>query len=385
MTTIEGADARLGATVFSPAAVIRPTARPEPRKGERIPSLDGLRAVAIGLVALSHLAGERSFPIPFAPVDKIDAGPLGVRVFFVLSGYLITGLLLRELKDTGTLRLGRFYLRRTFRIFPAYYVFIAVIVAAAQVGLVTLWPGDIAAGLTYTMNFHRHHSWVLGHAWSLAVEEQFYLVWPAALLLLGRRRALWVAGALLLVLPVARLIAYERGLIGPDNPRSWLTYADALATGCLLAGLGGRLWRWQLYRSAVLSRTFPVVPLMIPVISTGFDRPRFSALAGLTLLNLAIAVTIDGCVRRPVGWGVRLLNWRPIATIGVLSYSLYLWQEPFLDRSTVAWYTTFPLNVGPAALAAFASYRLVERPFLSLRRRFEPAALPPRTAAAPAK
>jgi len=159
----------------------QPTMPPTPsRFGGRIPSLDGIRAISIGLVIFSHLAGTHHFPVRWS-IFSSDLGMLGVRVFFVISGFLITTLLLEEYADSGGISLPWFYFRRTLRIFPAAYAFIAVIFILHGLDLVSLQSRDMLHALTYTMNysqdsFHRH-SWTMYHLWSLSVEEQFYLLW----------------------------------------------------------------------------------------------------------------------------------------------------------------------------------------------------------------
>ena len=160
----------------------------------RIPSLDGLRAIAIGLVVFGHLCGTSNFfpRSTFAPLG--DFGVFGVRVFFVISGFLITFLMLDEIEATGTVSLKRFYLRRSLRIFPASYVFILFVFLSSRLGWPTLLPGDLFHAVTYTVNYDKHTSWEVGHLWSLSVEEQFYCWWPAAMRVLGSRRSLKLAG-----------------------------------------------------------------------------------------------------------------------------------------------------------------------------------------------
>jgi hypothetical protein len=140
-------------------------------RGDRIPSLDGLRAISIGLVLFGHLLGTSGFFLPLEANKHLALGELGVRVFFVISGFLITNLLLTELAAAGRIHIGRFYLRRTFRIFPPYYVFILVLALAALARWIELAPGDLFHTLTYTSNYDATRSWNVGHTWSLSVEE----------------------------------------------------------------------------------------------------------------------------------------------------------------------------------------------------------------------
>src|SRR5215831_9701446 len=217
-------------------------------KNGRIRSLDGLRAISIGLVMVSHLVGTRGFPIPDRVGRVFELGELGVRVFFVISGFLITSILLRELKSSQTINLPKFYFRRTLRIFPPYYLFLFALTLAGALGLIALNPGDLIHALTYTSNYHSDRSWLVGHTWSLAVEEQFYILWPAVLLLLGKRKGLWLAAACLLAAPFLRIGIWEafpdiRAGIG----QRFETVADSIAAGCLLAGIRPRLHSWPAY------------------------------------------------------------------------------------------------------------------------------------------
>ena len=350
----------------------------------RIPSLDGLRAISIGLVMFGHLNGTRGFPLSRSVSEEIvDWGSIGVRVFFVISGFLITRLLIDEQEKTGTISLRRFYFRRTLRIFPAYYVFILCMALAASFGLLVLRPGDILAALTYTMNYHWSHAWNLGHTWSLSVEEQFYLLWPAALVLAGLRRGLKIAFLFVLAAPFIRI-----GLLAMPGAASGMgfrfeTVGDALAIGCLLAGLRDSIWQNRLYRSFLESRWFVLAPVLIFVVSVlptleanrsfGFDVVYEATynFVGITLINVLIAMCIDWTIRNSKSGIGHLLNWRPLAFIGTLSYSLYLWQEPFIHRTGTATWTSFPLNILLAFVFATASFYLIEQPALRFRQSIE--------------
>ncbi len=204
----------------------------------RIPSLDGLRAISIALVLIAHLAGTRNFPLSEVTGNFWGLGEFGVRVFFVISGFLITGLLMQELNgEGGRIRLGRFYLRRTLRIFPPYYSLLAALGIASLLGAVTLAPHDLAHSATYTSNYDLGRSWFVGHTWSLSVEEQFYLLWPAVLLMAGLRRGFFIAAAVVLLSPFIRVAEWELfRSAGAGVGMRFETVADSIATGCLLAG-----------------------------------------------------------------------------------------------------------------------------------------------------
>lgn len=337
----------------------------------RIPSLDGLRAFSIALVLLSHLAGTDHFALRAGAFREYgDLGYLGVRVFFVISGFLITSLLLAEHRKTETISLREFYVRRVFRIFPAFYTYLIVIVALSATGQLTLMDGDVAHATTYTTNYHYHRSWHLGHVWSLSVEEQFYLVWPLAMLWLGRKRGMMAAAAVIAAGPFLRVAAW---FVFPDLRddvimESFPTVADALATGCLLAGARDWLWRRGWYRRFLQSWTFVLVPCLVLLFNMP-HRVSFDYTLGITFMNLGIALCIDRVIRLPDGVTGRVLNWGPIAWVGTLSYSLYLWQEPFLNPHSNHPFASFPLNLAVAFALAVASYYLVEKAALRLRDR----------------
>lgn len=339
----------------------------------RIPSLDGLRAISIALVLLAHLSGTRNF-FPVTLLSYVgDIGNLGVRIFFVISGFLITTLLLAEVKKTGGVSLPWFYFRRTLRIFPAAYFFSTVMVILSLWGIVTLNPGDTLHSFTYTMNFHLNRSWYAGHLWSLSVEEQFYLLWPAAIAFLGPGRSMWVAAATFFAAPIFRTITWFFLPAYHDYiPTAFPTIADPLAIGCLLACMRGRLEKNSAYLRFLESGWIVLAPVGALVINAAMTgRPRVSFIVGQTLVNLAIALCIHRAVLIPADWAGKILNAKPLQIIGVLSYSIYLWQQMFINRESNSLWTSFPINLICVAIASLASYLLVEHPCLELRKRLE--------------
>jgi peptidoglycan/LPS O-acetylase OafA/YrhL len=346
-----------------------------PELPKRIPSLDGLRAISIGLVILAHLAGTLDLPPAFHHLDHL--GNLGVKIFFVISGFLISTLLLGEFRASGRISIKNFYGRRVLRIFPAFFTYFFIILAAALLGIISLRPGDAAHAVTFTMNYHHDRAWYLNHLWSLSVEEQFYLLWPALLLLLGPRRALLLAFAVIFLSPLARAyMMFVREADSSAMTREFQAVADALATGCLLAGTYNWLGRQRPYLALLRSPLFLVVPVLgfgIPLALFAV-KPGLYYLIGQTLAHLAIAICIDRSVRFSGDHFGRLLNTPPLVLIGTLSYSLYLWQEPFLNPMAASWsrFNSFPLNLGLTIVCAMASYQFVEKPFLGLRRVFQP-------------
>ncbi len=327
------------------------------------------------MVVAGHLVQTNGSPIPEGPLrDRIvSLAPLGVRVFFVLSGYLITRLLLVELAGSARIDLARFYLRRTLRIGLPYYAVVGGAVAMAGAGWLTLATADVVHALTFTVNYQPTRSWALGHAWSLSVEEQFYLLWPAGLYFLGRARGLGLAGILLVLCPLIR-VAYFYGapsLVEEEVGYRLETVADALAIGVLLAGVHPGLAASPAWQRALTSRWFAAVPLVVLAVALTDQRWLVNLAAGITVQNAGLGACLAWALTWPAGAVGRTLNHPALVQVGVMSYSIYLWQQLFLNPMSGAWVARFPLNLVLAAAAALASYQLVERPALYLRVRRE--------------
>jgi peptidoglycan/LPS O-acetylase OafA/YrhL len=334
----------------------------------RIGSLDGLRAISIMLVCLGHLVGTVNFPEFLLPLHNI--GNLGVKIFFVISGFLITLLLLQEKNLTGSINLKRFYFRRTIRLFPAFYFYIICIALADMCSLITLNPGDLLHAATYTMNYHSERSWWLNHTWSLAVEEQFYLIWPGLICLLGVFRAKNVAIAVLILIPIVRCIMWYLLDASPSAmTRQFEAIADALASGCLLAYLyqgGFRLPKWS---QSWLFILVPISMVVLPGALYKIDSGLFYTL-GQSYINLTAAVMVLRYLSVCEGFSYQILNSKAAIWLGAMSYSLYLWQEPFLNSWVTDWYASWPINLLLAlACACFSTY-MIEKPLMQYKYRF---------------
>ncbi|HJT86882.1 MAG TPA: acyltransferase [Bryobacteraceae bacterium] len=327
-----------------------------------IPGLDGLRALSIAFVLVAHLTGTRGFPY-FHPLENF--GEFGVRIFFVISGYLITSLLLKELLRSGGISLPRFYFRRVLRLFPASYFLLAATAVLAAGHVVELKHWDLVFGATYSMNYYDGRGWPLGHLWSLAVEEQFYLIWPLAFALSGPVRSRRGLLTLLAVVPVLRLASLW---LAPAL--NFVVWSDALATGCLLALLRDDLFAYPSYKRLLASRWFFLIPLAA-VAAVYTPSTKVYWLVSESLMNVAIALCIDWVMRHPAGAVGHVLNAPAVSFAGILSYSLYLWQQMFLDRYSHSSYCAFPLNLILAITLALVSYVLIEAPFLRLRTAIE--------------
>jgi peptidoglycan/LPS O-acetylase OafA/YrhL len=356
-----------------------PIQRPRP-----IPSLDGLRALAVLLVLVLHtlLRDTLYKSIPFV-YRIVGNGSLGVFIFFVLSGYLITTLLLRERETTGGISLKSFYLRRAFRILPPLYLYVFFLALLGASGhLPGMNPRELFAALTLTRNYTHHVDlWAMEHLWSLCIEEQFYLLWPCVLVLCvlhrkgsdGRRYATRIALAILIAEPFIRIVCF-RYLPSFRNVGMFHMQADGLMFGALGALQQGharferiyaRATRWPWFLPVLI---FGVLGSLTVRFQNYWDLP-----IGITLNGFLILMWMLWLVRNPASLSGRLFNQPVVAWIGRLSYSLYLWQTFFTHGRNMevfgrnGWWNTFPTNwLCIFAVAAF-SYYVVERPALRLR------------------
>lgn len=350
---------------------------------QRIPSLDGWRAIAIVLVLLSHEWGTKNAPTVTGALGiAFRQGDLGVRIFLVLSGYLITLLMLREADDVGSFSLRSFYVRRVLRIFPVYFLFLAVLFSLQVAGLYTDTPSSWIGSLSFTRNMVGDGLSATGHLWSLSVEEQFYLLWPLtfAALALHRRPALAVGllAAVVIGAFVVRLVpcsghsfVCERVL----NVHSAFRYADCLAIGCLGAfvarrlGMGGE--GGSVLTLAFLGATAALIASAIPA-----PTQRWAISGLVTLQAVLTMVALYGSTRVTGAWN-GLLNSPVLVQLGVVSYSLYIWHMLFLahyvgDRVSASSVYDWRVWWIAAVLVAFASYYLFERRFIGLRTHFRP-------------
>lgn len=319
------------------------------------PALDGLRAVAVLAVVAHH-------------VGILPAGYVGVDVFFALSGFLITTLLLEEHASTGRIALGRFWVRRAHRLFPALLAVVAFTVGfGALVGFGSNWVSWLTAlgAITYVTNFlllDSHYS-VLTHTWSLAIEEQFYLTWPLVLLIVlhrGRRAVVGVAS----LLAVAAAI-WAHLLVGDERARVAFSFDARVApilAGCALAAwMGGqRLGPTRLWAVAVAAGGLAVLAVF----------PDFLADWRIAAASATSVLLLWGVV---AGNGFPPLQHSALTWLGRRSYGIYLWHVPVLTIADEAlpW-----SDIGTGAIAlvmtiaiAAISYTFVEEPVLRRHRR----------------
>lgn len=355
-------------------------------RSRHIPALDGLRGVAVMSVVSWH-----ALRLP-------PAGILGVDLFFVLSGFLITSLLVHEWKTRDCISLASFYRRRALRLFPALFCMLAVyllvmsaLTLAGQTSAQSLRSalGGGAFAAVYASNFmqafHPIEPDGMGHLWSLAQEEQFYLVWPFILILLLRRGTRPQRIAQGLALAAAAIVVYRLALslAGADFYRLWFgpdTRADSVLIGCV-AGIvyGQGLFRRQLNPRKV-RRLQPVAVALAFAVLIGFSSHSRQLYEGaLTIFCLACALLILTVSYAPTSPAARALSARWLRYLGRISYGVYLWHAPLIAAIG-------PLGALAALPVAAVSRRYVEEPFLQRRHRSRqaPAEATPAVAIEPA-
>ncbi|WP_368499872.1 acyltransferase family protein [Herbiconiux sp. A18JL235] len=350
----------------------------------RIPSLDGLRALAVLIVFIGHGRTDQGF----------WPGHLGVTIFFFLSGYLITTLLRREIETTSSIRLGRFYLRRSFRILPAAYftVFLAIALAGAGILPAQIDGWGVVAELLNVTNYYIIEVGDAGlppetsQMWTLAVEEQYYLVVPLALLLAykaGANRHLIgrICIAIALVVPVWRIVLGLNGAVFDRLYSATDTRIDSILWGAALALLLNPVMGDRLRRPNRVTRW---VAAHLPLVAGGAAVVvAATSIVPSMAFELSIADTIQGIsliaifwflITRPQSAVGRLFNSRVAVRLGVLSFSIYLLHKIVL--ALVGPTIDFPLLTDSVSLllsiaAAQLVYWIVERPAVRLRRRIE--------------
>lgn len=323
------------------------------------------------MVLVLHLPGHENI---------LPGGFLGVEIFFVISGFLITSLVVEEFEKTGKIDLRGFYMRRVLRLAPAL---VAVLLFT---GLIALLAGSLAvvglntlrlsSAIAYFSNWVRAFEgepgpvWFLAHFWSLSIEEQFYLIWPLSLVFLLRKPRTTVFVAVLGF--VVFLIAYKAGmyLSGASAKRLYYgsdTRADAILVGCLLSlALHWGFFPSIIKRHSLLLSRIAWLVLVVFAVMFHWNDGAILYLGGFTLVSLSAVLIIARVIFLPD----RVLTNPVLVWIGKRSYGLYLWHWPiYLLASALAIYVVPVALLGTFCFAA-VSYRYIEEPFLRLKHRF---------------
>ncbi len=365
-----------------------------------IRGFDGIRALAVIAVVLTHLgvyvALSDAQLLPRALLPMIHGGT-GVQAFFVLSGFLITTLLINEHRASGTISIRNFILRRTLRIFPLYILFLVIATLLHVFGRnVTSWDSLFYAYL-YSYNFVPRdlYTGFMGHTWSLAVEEHFYLVWPTVFLLLfGRRRPALVALVVTFIAsaPFVQLLLIKAGLSERYFVDRWSFVAGAaIAVGCLLAlAIGSERSAGPLRRVAGHPAGLAIGALLYAnSLYLTSDSWFVHNIGANYLRTVGIALAIAWIYFNPASRLVALLELPPLKYIGLISYGIYMYQGLFLDTGPArdpgqSWPPDPATGFLLLVVAAPLSYHYFEKPFLRLKHRYSAAKAPAPIAAATA-
>ena len=285
-------------------------------------------------------------------------------MFFVISGYLITTILLNEHTRTCTINLREFYIRRAYRILPAAGVF--MLFALALYWREFRWI-DIGAMLLYLLNYDALRPWMVGHLWSLGVEEQFYFLWPSVLRKWYRHRVLLLA-SVVAIAPIYSAVCYHFK-VPAGGFGTFPAVADNLAIGCLLAIFSSKIPKIHYWAASAMLLAL----ILIPYYPANTPRKTLFELFVLwPIMNCSMAGLLLHVIQTPY----RFLNIAPVVWLGKISYSLYLWQQPFFSAPPGQPAYRLLLGVGLACL----SYYAVEGPVLKLREK-RSAPLHPKTEA----
>lgn len=320
------------------------------------------------------LQGAATRPLRAISYFAGHLGGTGVALFFAISGYLITTLLLVERAQVGRISLLGFYVRRGFRILPPAYLFLMVLPMLAGAGWLAeaLRPGELASAAFFYNNYWADRSWYTAHFWSLSMEEHFYLLWPALLAILGNRRALLTAGSLVIATLLWRpwSLLHMNPLPYPALQRTDMRL-DAFLFACALAILLHSRYRVPLLK-VFTAPWFRVLSAVVLVAAWTWTLAG-SAPATRTLVESALLPCVLVSVMHWPGSRLfRILESAPLRWTGRISYGLYLWQQIFLvGRSFTALPTAAAIFLPSVALtfgAASLSYYLLERPLLTYGR-----------------
>lgn len=331
-------------------------------------ALDGLRAIAVLAVVVYH-----------GSVGWAVNGYVGVDIFFALSGFLITWLLLAEIARTGGIRVGAFCMRRLLRLYPALLATLAVVVALAIIG-----SGNPAIyGAAAASAFYAANWWVglgnqaplLEHMWTLAIEEHFYFVWPFLTLLLTRRRAL------LRIAGIAMAVALAVGMAV-----SWPAQVEPVRIMYLRGApiVWGSLLAWALTRIAPAGRFRPLITILaasaslalLALVTVPIHFPEWWLTGPVGAAGLLSTIAVGSLVQAPHSFAGRLLSWAPLTWIGRRAYGIYLYHFPIISLLMHQVDFGIPqlvrsiIGIGLSVLVAGISYRYLELPFLRIKHRY---------------
>lgn len=352
------------------------------------PQLDTVRTFAVTAVMLQHLVGLWNLP---GVMKTLPWGHLGVSLFFVLSGFLITGILIRsrDTVESGTQTAGfaarQFYARRFLRIFPLYYFIIAVGLVLAIPPVREIWVWLVSYTMNILVSVKGDENFLYSNFWSLAVEEQFYVVWPWFVLFAPRKWLLPITVAMISCGPLWRLFAFMQGVNFVAIYKLTPACFDSLGVGALLA----QAHHSQIAKDAIrraMNRVVLPIGLFVSLCLWALVYVEINWSANIVLFNLSIALVFCWFINSAsIGFGGaagRVMEWRPLVYCGKISYGMYVYHQfapPILSLgfgklgmtyNQHGWLNFF-LGSALTLMISSASWYILEQPFNNLKRHFD--------------
>lgn len=332
----------------------------------KIKGLDGLRAISVLLVIMSHAEAWQALGITSSALRSALSAQTGVSVFFVLSGFLITYLLIKEKEATGKIDIIAFIKRRALRIFPLYYLAIFFLVYIDYTGKARIPTCSFAYALTYTINFYPKECAysAMSHFWSLSVEEHFYLFWPL-IFCLGKRIAVLVALAIATSCVIFGTSLYPDSTLYYMNRWTFPAMLPILA-GCLLAFICNT----ETIKTTMTKK--PTSNILLIAILSGAAAPAFINSDVIWLTSICALVLYVFYNQNSTL--VKLLEFKPLASLGIISYGLYVWQGVFTGngpyRSGAPYPPSVDVGVWLTFIVAPLSYVFFENPIMKLKKKY---------------
>ena len=343
-------------------------------KNYRIPSLDGLRAISITIVILRHLYTQDYLDSSFRYIPILFDGQLGVNIFFIISGFIITSILIQEEKFKGFISLKKFYFRRAIRILPPF-LFLLLFYSILQYNeIIYISLDSWITTLTFTKFLNGGTDWYTWHIWSLSVEEWFYLIWPFLFLRAKKNRQL-ILWLIIFSVPIIKILSVAK-LLPTISDLSIFTRADAISIGCLLSFNRERiefeLKKNRKYFVGLLLAGMSLLAILYYYKTNKVIKIFEVAIGGShgTISNCIIGLILIYSIIFQLGFWYKFLNNKIIILFGTLSYSLYLWQQFFI-LDTTNWFNKFPVNIILLIICSCLSYYLIEKTFSKFKSKME--------------
>jgi peptidoglycan/LPS O-acetylase OafA/YrhL len=350
------------------------TSVPEVLNNKYYPSIDGLRGFAILSVILYHSSVHH-------PWNVWTDATLGVHIFFIISGFLITTLLLKERVLKGSVSFKNFYIRRSLRIFPVAYLYIFILIILGYLFHYPLTGTNILTTIFYLKNFPTAGTWQTGHFWTLSVEEQFYLIVPF-ILIANTNRYIKLVIALFILVQIADYIGFNNiGIFYTNKFVHILTFIFlALLDRGSLFIFAGSLFSVLIFKKIIIVERFKtqyylsaflfLCAVLIHFVRIVPNIPYLSSITFVILIGFVITINLY-----ENNFLTKILSHPILVKLGILSYSLYIWQQLFtteqLWKGKFKYSDSIPLNLAALFIVACCSYYLFEVKFLRLKNRFK--------------